>query len=436
MSIFKACDIRGKYGVELTEEIAYKIGKAIGTVCRDKKIVVGGDLRISTPKLKQALTDGIISSGCNVLDINTVPTPVFYFALKHYSLNCGVQVTGSHNPPGDNGMKIVLGKSPITPKKIKMIQNLVESEKFANGCGNVFVKNPVGEYKNYIKAFFEKGNLRIVVDAGNGCWWKLAPEILGELGYQTVKLFCVPDGTFPNRHPNPAISKNIRELQKKVVETESDFGVAFDGDGDRAIFVDDRGNIIPADIAIIIYIRNILPNKKDMSVVHDIKCSQIVSDEIRKLGAVPIMEKSGHAFIKKRFLETGAAFAGEVSGHYFFKEIGGDDGLFATLMMAKIIEKNGALSEQIKSIKPYPITPDIRIFVEYPEKIIETLINHYPPEMINTLDGVRIQFEHGWALVRKSVTEPVLTMRFEGKTDQELERIKNEIFSLIPELKK
>ncbi|MCM8821734.1 MAG: phosphomannomutase/phosphoglucomutase, partial [Candidatus Omnitrophica bacterium] len=252
----------------------------------------------------------------------------------------------------------------------------------------------------------------------------------------TVKLFCEPDGTFPNRHPNPAISKNIRELQKKVVETESDFGVAFDGDGDRAIFVDDRGNIIPADIAIIIYIRNILPNKKDMSVVHDIKCSQIVSDEIRKLGAVPIMEKSGHAFIKKRFLETGAAFAGEVSGHYFFKEIGGDDGLFATLMMAKVIEKNGALFEQIKSIKPYPITPDIRIPVEYPERIIETLINHYPPEMINTLDGVRIQFEHGWALVRKSVTEPVLTMRFEGKTDQELERIKNEIFSLIPELKK
>ncbi|MCM8763988.1 MAG: phosphomannomutase/phosphoglucomutase [Candidatus Omnitrophica bacterium] len=436
MSIFKACDIRGRYGDELTEEIAYRIGRAIGTLCRDKKIVVGGDLRISTPELKRALTNGITSSGCDVFDINTVPTPVFYFTLRHFSLNCGVQVTGSHNPPSDNGMKIVAGKNPITPEEINLIKNLVESEKFASGFGEVFVKNPVEEYKNYIKAFFEKGNLKIAVDAGNGCWWKLAPEILEELGYKTVKLFCEPDGTFPNRHPNPAISKNIRELQKKVVESNSDFGVAFDGDGDRAIFVDDRGNVVPADIAIVIYIRNILPNKKGMSVVHDIKCSQIVADEIRKFGAIPIMEKSGHAFIKKRFLETGAAFAGEVSGHYFFKEIGTDDGLFATLMMAKIIEKNGALFEQIKSIEPYPITPDIRISLEHPEKIIETLINHYPPDMINTLDGVRIQFEHGWALVRKSVTEPVITMRFEGKTIEALERIKNEIFSLIPGLKK
>ncbi len=188
--------------------------------------------------------------------------------------------------------------------------------------------------------------------------------------------------------------------------------------------------MVPTDIAIVLFVKDILSEEKGLFAVHDIKCSQIVSEEIKNLGGIPIMEKSGHAFIKKRFLETAATFAGEISGHYFFKEIGGDDGLFATLKMAQIISEKGRLSRQAGLIKRYPITPDIRIPVKNAEKILENLTNHYPPEMVSTLDGVRIQFEHGWALVRKSVTEPVITMRFEGKNTENLEKIKNEIFSL------
>ncbi|MCX7704963.1 MAG: phosphomannomutase/phosphoglucomutase [bacterium] len=436
MSIFKACDIRGKYEEELTENIALRVGRAIGTLYRNKDFVVGGDLRPSTQKLKTSVINGLIFSGCNVIDIGIVPTPVFYFAIQHLGLECGIQITGSHNPPSDNGMKIVPGKYPITPEQIKEIKKLVESERFSQGKGKIFIKEVIPAYKDYIKNFFKKGNLKIAVDAGNGCWWKIAPEVLSELGFNVVKLFCEPDGTFPNRSPNPAIYENIKDLQKKVVEANADFGVAYDGDGDRAIFVDEKGNVVPTDVAIVIFVRDILLERKKMIVVYDIKCSQIVSEEIKKLDGIPIMEKSGHAFIKKRFLETDAAFAGEISGHYFFKEIKGDDGLFATLKMAQIIQKKGKLSQQTESIKKYPVTPDIRIPVRNSEEILQKIIKHYPSDMISTLDGVRIQFENGWALIRKSVTEPVITMRFEGKTQELLEKIKNEIFSLIPEIKK
>lgn len=430
MSIFKACDIRGKYPEEINKDIAFRIGKAIATLCRKKNVVVGGDLRPSTYQLKNSLIDGLLSSGCDVIDITTVPTPIFYFALKHLSVDCGVQVTGSHNPPSDNGMKIVLDAKPITPELIKQIQSLVETENFASGNGKISTRDVIQEYKDHIKTFFGCGNLKITVDAGNGCWWKIAPEILSELGYEVVKLFCQPDGTFPGRPPNPAVYENIKQLQEKVVETNSDFGVAFDGDGDRAIFVDEKGNVVPADLAIVLFIRDILSKGKNFIVIHDIKCSQTVIEEIKKLGGIPIMEKSGHAFIKKRFLETNAGFAGEISGHYFFKEIEGDDGLFATLKMAQIIQKKGMLSEQVKSIRKYPVTPDIRIPAKNPEEILDKLVKHYPPEMISRLDGVRIQFAKGWALVRKSVTEPVITMRFEAETVETLEKIKNEVFSI------
>ncbi|HOK80022.1 MAG TPA: phosphomannomutase/phosphoglucomutase [bacterium] len=433
MSIFKPCDIRGTFGIELTEQISYKIGRAIGTLSQEKRIVLGGDLRPSTQILKQALIKGLVNSGCNVIDIGIVPTPVFYFAIKHLSADGGVQITGSHNPPSDNGMKVMLGKSPITPEEIKKIQSLVESETFSTGNGKISHCNVVSDYKNYIKGLFEPGYLTIAVDAGNGCWWKIAPEVLQEMGYRVIKLFCEPDGTFPNRAPNPAIYKNLKAIQNLVKTHKVDMAVAYDGDGDRAIFIDENGNIVKTDIAIVIFIKFLLQRNKNGAVVHDIKCSQIVRDEIVKNGGIPIMEKSGHAFIKSKFLKTNAIFAGEISGHYFFKDIGGDDGLFATLMMAKIVQEKGPLSKQITEIPVYATSPDIRIPVTNPEEILNKIEKHYPAQMVNKLDGIRIQFEYGWALIRKSVTEPMITMRFEGKTPDDLKNIKSEIFSFIPE---
>ncbi|HOJ31834.1 MAG TPA: phosphomannomutase/phosphoglucomutase [bacterium] len=432
MSIFKACDIRGTYGKELTDQISYKIGRAVGTLLKEKHIIVGGDLRPSTQILKPAVIKGLIHSGCDVIDIGIVPTPVFYFAIKQLSADGGVQVTGSHNPPPDNGMKIVLGKNPITPEEIKKIQSLVESENFATGNGKIELRNVVNDYKNYIKGLFEPENLTIAVDAGNGCWWEIAPDVLQKMGYKVIKLFCQPDGTFPNRSPNPAVYKNLKAIQNLVKTNNIDMAVAYDGDGDRAIFIDEKGSIVTTDIAIVLYIKLLLQQHKNIPVVYDIKCSQIVRDEIINNGGTPIMEKSGHAFIKSTFLKTNAIFAGEISGHYFFKNIGGDDGLFATLMMAKIIQEKGPLSQQIAKIPVYATSPDIRIPVNNPEGILTKIENYYPAEMVNKLDGIRIQFEHGWALIRKSVTEPIITMRFEGKTQTDLKNIKSEIFSLIP----
>ncbi|HOL49760.1 MAG TPA: phosphomannomutase/phosphoglucomutase [bacterium] len=434
MSIFKACDIRGTYGKELTDQISYKIGRAVGTLLKEKHIIVGGDLRPSTQILKPAVIKGLIHSGCDVIDIGIVPTPVFYFAIKQLSADGGVQVTGSHNPPPDNGMKIVLGKNPITPEEIKKIQSLVESENFATGNGKIELRNVVNDYKNYIKGLFEPENLTIAVDAGNGCWWEIAPDVLQKMGYKVIKLFCQPDGTFPNRSPNPAVYKNLKAIQNLVKTNNIDMAVAYDGDGDRAIFIDEKGSIVTTDIAIVLYIKLLLQQHKNIPVVYDIKCSQIVRDEIINNGGTPIMEKSGHAFIKSTFLKTNAIFAGEISGHYFFKNIGGDDGLFATLMMAKIIQEKGPLSQQIAKIPVYATSPDIRIPVNNPERILTKIENYYPAEMVNKLDGIRIQFEHGWALIRKSVTEPIITMRFEGKTQTDLKNIKSEIFSLIPDI--
>ncbi len=435
MSIFKACDIRGVYGKELNDTISFSIGKAVGTLMNGKTIVVGGDLRPSTEGLKTSLIDGLIHSGCNVIDIDIVPTPAFYFAVNFLSADGGIQVTGSHNPPQDNGMKVLLGKNPVRPQDIIKIKEIVEGGSFSQGNGKISQAKILDDYKQFIKRFFKNGNLRIVVDAGNGCFWQIAPQVLRELGYNVFELFCEPDGRFPNRPPNPAVYKNLKHLQEMVVSSKADFGVAFDGDGDRAIFVDERGKIVPADMAIVIYVRYILSGNPSSPIVYDIKCSQIVKDAIESAGGIPVMEKSGHAFIKTTFLQKQAAFAGEVSGHYFFKEIKGDDGLFATLKMAEIVQKNGAISRQTENVPEYATTPDIRLPVKNAEKILERIKKHYPPHMQSLLDGVRIQFDDGWALIRKSVTEPLITMRFEAKTFQRLEEIKNEIFSLIPEIK-
>ncbi|HON05933.1 MAG TPA: phosphomannomutase/phosphoglucomutase [Candidatus Ratteibacteria bacterium] len=436
MSIFKACDIRGKYKIELDEGISLNIGKAIGTLMNQKTIVVGGDYRQSTGTLKSALIDGIVWTGCNVIDIGIVPTPVFYFAIGFLSADGGVQITGSHNPPDDNGMKIVTGKIPVSPQDIQEIKQIIDKGLFLQGKGSISCVDVVDDYKKYIKKFFKGGNLKIVVDAGNGCFWQIAPQVLRELGYNVVELFCKPDGSFPDRSPNPAVYENLKKLRETVVLSKADFGVAYDGDGDRAIFVDEKGNVVSSDVAIVLYVRYILKKNPSAPVVYDIKCSQIVKDAIESEGGIPIMEKSGHAFIKTTFLKKNAIFAGEASGHYFFREICGDDGLFATLKMAEIVQNIGAISYQTQGISMYATSPDIRMSIKNGDEILERIRKHYPPRMITLLDGVRIEFDDGWALIRKSVTEPLITMRFEAKDKNRLEEIKNEIFSLIPEIGK
>lgn len=439
MSIFKACDIRGIYGKELDELQAFEIGRAFGTFIDGKNAVVGGDARISTPLLKEKVIEGLLLSGCDVIDIGIVPTPTFYFAKTYLNIYGGVMVTASHNPSEYNGFKIAFGDLPVTEEDIKKIENLVKTKNFKQGRGKLIDRFVLNEYENYIQSFFTSINnsLKVVVDGGNGIAGPTAVNLFRKLNYEVETLFCEPDGTFPNREPNPAVEKNLEHLKRKVVKVNANFGVAFDGDGDRVAFVDENGKVIPSEKIIIIFAKYLFKKYGPGKIIYDHKCSTIVEKEIRKLGGEAVREKSGHAFIKRSFLQQNAVMAGEISGHYFFKELSGDDGIFSALLMGEIINTLGKkLSELANEIPNYYITPDIRIAYPYDkEKLFEMVKKEFSEYTIDTLDGVRVIFPNGWGLIRLSVTEPIITMRFEGDTPEDLIKIKELFKEKIPTLK-
>jgi phosphomannomutase/phosphoglucomutase len=429
MSIFKACDVRGQYGTELTTGIADQLGRAIGTELAGCSVVVGGDLRPSTEPLKEALIEGLMASACRVIDLGILPTPAFYFSKDYLGAEGGVMVTGSHNPPGDNGFKITLGGWPITEEELAVLQRRMELGDFGQGEGSYERADLIGRYKDFIRSKFPAGDgLKVVVDAGNGCYSLIAPDVLRALGYRVTELFCEPDGTFPGRPSNPAVAANLKILRERVVDTGARLGAAFDGDGDRVVFVDEKGRVVASDRSIVLFARYLL-RRRPGEIVYDLKCSSVVPEEVRKAGGVPVMEKSGHAFIKATLLRRKAVLGGEISGHFFFGDLGGDDGLYATLLMLQIISGDGrGLAVLADTVPKYPITPDIRIPCPPAEaqSIVQELISAFSQEPdceISTLDGVRIAWPDGWALVRASVTEPLITLRFEAHNERRLAQI-------------
>lgn len=441
MSIFKACDIRGKFGAELSAEIAELIGRAIGSELTGKSVVVGGDVRPSTEPLKLALIQGLIAAGAHVLDTGILPTPALYFAKDHCKADGGVMVTGSHNPPGDNGFKISLGGDAITEAEIEQIKRRVEKKNFVAGKGSRRTVEVNGAYKKFLTRFFSRGGgLKVVVDAGNGCYSHSAPGVLRDRGYEVIELFCEPDGNFPNRNPNPAVAKHLSTLGARVVEAKADVGVAYDGDGDRVVFVDQRGRVVESDVSIVLFARHLLrPGPSD--IVYDIKCSSIVADEVRRQGGTPVMEKSGHAYIRGTLMKRHAVLGGEISGHFFFGELGRDDGLYATLLMLQIIQEDGrGLAAMSDSVPRYRITPDLRLPCppDTAKAIVRDLEKMFRNESnceVSTLDGVRIAWPDGWALARTSVTEPLLTMRFEARNETRLGEIRETLLARVPQLK-
>ncbi|NLF02535.1 MAG: phosphomannomutase/phosphoglucomutase, partial [Anaerolineales bacterium] len=259
MGIFKACDVRGRYGQDLTVELAGHLGRAVGTELGGSAVVVGGDLRLSTAPLKRAIIEGLMAAGCRVVDLGVLPTPAFYFARDLLHIEGAVMVTGSHNPPDDNGFKICLGPHPITEEEIAALERRVQSGDFGQGVGAYDRHNVVGPYQEHIQqAFPAGGRLSVVVDAGNGCYSSIAPGVLRRLGYGVTELFCEPDGRFPDRSPNPAVAENLRSLCALVTEVSADMGVAYDGDGDRAVFVDNRGRVVSSDVSIVLFARHLL----------------------------------------------------------------------------------------------------------------------------------------------------------------------------------
>ena len=436
MSIFKDCDIRGIYGRELTAEDTYKIGRALATLSPGK-ILVGGDVRLSTPELKGALVQGLLDSGAELTDLGTIPTPALYFALKKSDVQAGCTVTASHNPPEYNGVKYMIGHNPVTRTVMDKLQAIVESGNFAEKQGSIAPRNIIAEYLDFLAERFQAPRpLHVLVDAGCGAMSAVAPEAFRRAGYQVTELSCRANGSFPDRSPNPADYSCLGATSRAVVQCGADFGVAFDGDGDRAVFLDETGAPVQNEKSLVLFIRALLKDAPT-PVVYDQKSSSVIRQATLEMGGTPLPEKSGHAFIKKRFLENNAALAGEVSGHFFFGELGYDDGLFAGLLMADLIARSGkALSEMVQGIVCPPITPDIRIACPYAQQqswlsMAEEMARQKGAE-ISHLDGVRADFEDSWFLMRKSVTAEQVTLRAEARTQERLQALLAEIADALP----
>ena len=433
-SIFRAYDIRGVVDQSLTTTAVRLIGRAIGseTLQRGRDtVVVGRDGRLSGPSLSEALISGIISTGCDVKDIGCVPTPVLYFATHYLDSQSGVVVTGSHNPPDYNGLKIVIDGETLSGESIQSLHERIKSGKFISGEGSVEVINVVPDYIERIRGDVTVARpLKVVVDCGNGVAGGVIPRLLKGLGCEVTELFCEVDGNFPNHHPDPSKAENMKDLVTAVTDTQADIGLAFDGDGDRLGVVTADGKIIWPDRVLMLYAIDILTRNPGGQIIYDVKCTRYLDSIIREHGGEPLMWKTGHSFIKEKIRETGALLAGEMSGHIFIKErwYGFDDALYAAARLLEILARDERSSTEVFAALPDSVnTPEINVTMREgePPVFINQLLEsaHFEGATVSTIDGLRADFEDGWGLVRASNTTPVLVLRFEADTDEALARI-------------
>jgi phosphomannomutase/phosphoglucomutase len=441
--IFRAYDIRGIFGEDLTEEVATRIGAAFAHFLEGKTIVVGRDVRISGEKLRDALVSGLLSQ-CNITDVGVVPTPLLYFAATQLQKDAGIMVTASHNPPKWNGFKAFRGqKGSIYGKDMETIRDIakdVDTKKLGKKQGKaVSYQGIIGEYQDFVqkKIRFEK-KLSVVTDAANGTCGLVAPALFDKLGSNIISLNEEPDGTFPAHLPVPK-AETLGELMKEVVRQKADFGVGYDGDGDRAVFIDETGKLIPGDLTLLIFAKDALQKHPGGKVVYELSCSMAVEEYVTKLGGVPIVEKVGHTFIMDRMIEEQALLGGEKSSHFYFAEVYGmDDGVFASLKLAEILSKsNKKLSEIVASLPQYPSVYEKNF--EVPDKlkftVIEKLRSQFKSKRLKTLniDGVKLIEKNGWAILRASNTEPVIRISAEARTEEKL----NELYEFaVSELNK
>ncbi|MGB3346581.1 MAG: phosphomannomutase/phosphoglucomutase [Candidatus Humimicrobiia bacterium] len=440
--IFREYDIRGIVGKDLTAEVVKMLGKSFGTYMISKggnKVSVGRDNRLSSPKFKSALIGGILSTGCDVIDIGLVPTPVMYFSLFNLDVDGGIVVTGSHNPPNFNGFKLAVGKTTIYGDQIKELGKIIKEDRFIEGKGTLYHQNIKDDYINYIKDRIDlKKKLKLVIDAGSGTAGLIAPKLLKEIGCEVIELYCELDGTYPHHHPDPTVVEFVQDLVKKVKEEKADLGIAYDGDADRIGVIDDKGSIIWGDHLLILFSRDILKKGRE-KIIFEVKCSQALVDEIEKAGGEPIMWKTGHSLIKNKMIEEKAVLAGEMSGHIFFADnyYGYDDAIFASCRLVELLsESDKTISEMLSDIPKYFSTPEIRVDCtdERKFKIVDNIKDYFKKNYKTIdVDGVRILFTDGWGLVRASNTQPAIVLRFEGKTKESLKNIKNRILEKLSE---
>ena len=431
--IFREYDIRGIVGTDLTPESVTSIGKAIGTYIRrgnGKKMILGRDVRSSSVEFCNILSKALNSTGCNVIDIGMVPTPVLYFALHHFNADGGVMITGSHNPPEFNGFKISQGFHSLYGEKVQELKGLIEVNDFEVGTGTTKQQPVLAEYMEKICSILEiPRKIKVVVDGGNGCFGIVGPDLLKKLGQTPIELFSEPDGTFPNHHPDPTVSEHLTDLIEKVRLENAELGIGFDGDADRIGVVDEKGNILWGDQLLTIFARDILSRNPGATIVGEVKCSQNLYKDIKKHGGVPVMAAAGHSLIKNKMRETGALLAGEMSGHICFADnyYGFDDAIFAACRVLQIVaQSNKKVSEMLADLPETAYTPEIRI--DCPDdqkfKIVRELTEIFREKYeVIDIDGVRVNFDDGWALIRASNTQPVLVLRLEAVTKERLKEL-------------
>ena len=436
-NIFREYDIRGVADVDLPSDGIQQLGRAIGTYLQrkaGKKINLGRDCRLSGGRLHDALLEGLLASGCEVTDVGVVPTPLLYFACMHLHADGGVQITGSHNPKDYNGFKVVCGKTTIFGDEIQKIYQLIVNNDFASGKGSVKTHNIEDEYVENIAAFFDwKRKVKVVVDAGNGTAGPAMTKLLKKLNVDATELYFEMDGNFPNHHPDPTVEKNLNLLQAAVKREGAELGIAFDGDADRIGAVDENGKVIWGDYLLLIYAREILTRKPGSTFIGEVKCSQVLYDELERLGGKPIMYRTGHSLIKAKMKEEHAELAGEMSGHMFFADrfYGFDDALYAAGRLLEIVADSGKpLSAQLEGLPQMVSTPEIRVDCSDETKfeVIRLVAEHFRKmHKVVDVDGVRVIFEHGWGLARASNTQPVLVLRFEASSPELLAQYQNEV---------
>ncbi len=434
-SIFKAYDIRGIVETELTPDVVKLIGRAVGAESiqnGERGVVVGRDGRLSGPELSEALISGLIESGCHVVNIGMVPSPVLYFATHTKAASSGVMITGSHNPAEYNGLKIMIAGETLSAERIQALYTRILENDFTNGHGTSTSINIDQDYIDTIKSDIQlEKELKVVIDCGNGVAGNIAPQLFEALGVETYKLFCLVDGRFPNHHPDPSKPENLEDLIQEVIDTGADLGLAFDGDGDRLGVVDNKGQVIWADRQMMLYAKDVLSRKEGAKIIFDVKCTSLLPKVISENGGDPILSRTGHSFIKKKLKETNAELAGEMSGHIFFKErwYGFDDALYTAARLLEIVSKSDKSCSEIFNELPANIsTPEINInFKEHGQQYeaMDSLSSNidFPGASINTIDGFRVDYENCWGLVRPSNTTPCLVLRFEANNDAELIKI-------------
>ena len=434
MSIFKACDIRGIADRDLTNDVATSIARALGVKLTGKTVVVGGDIRHSSPRLKDIMVRELTESGCHVKDIGIVATPVFYYAIDTLGADGGIMVTASHNSAPNNGFKMVFGSAPITEEDVQEVRRMTEAGEVVRAEGTCEEVAVIESYQTAMAGLAARGKMKVVIDAGGGATSRIAPELFRRCGYDVVELFCDVDPDFSNRPPDPSIPANLALLGEAVRAHGAQLGIGFDGDGDRAGFVDETGRAIDNDKMLVLLAEEFLAKEKG-AVIYDAKCSMLVPEGIRKAGGRAVMARAGHTFCKSAFQRENAVFAGELSGHFFFRELGHDDGMFAGLKMCEIVEKHGSLARMADRLPSYILTDEYRVKADdydMPktlDDIAERLADYQP----NRIDGVRIETEDGWGMVRASVTQPIFTLRFEGKTVTFIEEMKSLFLSAMDE---